>query len=572
MKSFKIMIYTSVFLLLQFKTYSQKQIIGIKAIVNPYQYSITKNNNYKHSAVVTAHPLASMCGAAIIQQGGNAFDAAITVQLVLAVVYPGAGNIGGGGFMVAKKNKKMLALDFRETAPKNASTNMYLDKDGNAQEMLSQQGHLAAGVPGTVAGIFEILPYCKLSFKQLTQPAIDLAQNGFTITEKEANNLNTHQELFKKCNTQTTAFERKQPWKMGDTLIQKQLANTLKLIRDKGKKGFYEGATALLIIAEMQRGKGIITFEDLKKYQPVWRKPLQFTYKNYNIVSMPPPSSGGIILCQLMKMIEQRNMPLKGFQTAPSVQLMIEAERRAFADRATHLGDPDFYKVPIKTLLSNHYIDTRMQDYDSIKASKSEEIKAGDIKESEETTHISIVDNVGNMVAITTTLNGNYGSKTVVGGAGFLLNNEMDDFSIKPGVANLYGAVGGKANAIEPNKRMLSSMTPTLVLKNNQPYIVVGSPGGTTIPTSVFQTLVNIIDFKMSGNDAVNKPKFHHQWLPDEVFVEKKFDANTILLLKKMGYTITLRSAIGRVELIKINNKILESTADDRGDDAVAGW
>ncbi len=552
---------------------AQKPIIGVNAVVNPFNYKIEKIKTYSNASLACAHPLAAMCGAEIMKRGGNAFDAAITTQLVLAVVYPGAGNIGGGGFMVARTNKgKSMTLDYRETAPSKASTNMYLDKNGNAQTELSQFGHLAAGIPGTVAGLFETLPYCKLSFKQLIQPAIDIAENGFVITEREANSLNAQQALFKKYNTKQTVFEKQILWKIGDTLIQKDLANTLKFIRDKGKAGFYEGKTAQLIVDEMKRGNGIINLNDLKNYKPIWRKPLNFKYKNYDIISMPPPSSGGVILCQLMKMIEQRNIASKRFQTTASVQLMIEAERRAFADRATHLGDPDFYKVPLEILISSEYINNRMKDYDSTKASESKNIKAGVLCESEETTHISIADNYGNIVSITTTLNGSYGSKTVVSGAGFLLNNEMDDFSIKPGVANMYGAVGGKANAIEPNKRMLSSMTPTLVLKNGKPFIVVGTPGGTTIPTSVYQTLANILEFGMNANDAVNKPKFHHQWLPDEVFVEKEFDVNVRKELTAIGYKITERGAIGRVELIKINRNQLETVADGRGDDCVAGW
>lgn len=565
--SFVVGLFLSSFLL------AQKPIVGVNGSVNAFDYKIEKNKKYKNASVVCAHPLAAMCGAEIMKRGGNAFDAAITTQLVLAVVYPGAGNIGGGGFMVARTDKgKSMTLDFRETAPSKASANMYLDKDGTAQTELSQFGHLAAGIPGTVAGLFETLPYCKLTFIQLIQPAIDIAENGFVITEREANSLNTQQILFKKYNTKQTVFEKSILWKVGDTLIQKDLANTLKLIRDKGKAGFYEGKTAQLIVDEMKRGNGIISLNDLKNYKPVWRKPLSFQYKIFDVISMPLPSSGGIILCQLMKIIEHKNMASKGFQTTASVQLMVEAERRAFADRATHLGDPDFYKVPLETLISNEYIKDRMQDYDSTKASESSNIKAGEIKESEETTHISIADKYGNIISITTTLNGSYGSKTVVSGAGFLLNNEMDDFSIKPGIANMYGAVGGKANAIEPNKRMLSSMTPTLVLKNNKPFIVVGTPGGTTIPTSVYQTLVNILEFGMTANDAVNIAKFHHQWLPEEVFVEKEFNINVRKELTAMGYKVTERGAIGRVELIKINGKQLESVADGRGDDCVAGW
>lgn len=548
--------------------------LGANKKVNPYQYQINKSKNYQSAAVSTAHPLASLVGSQIIQKGGNAFDAAIATQLALAVVYPGAGNIGGGGFMLARtKRGNIICLDYRETAPKAASENMYCDKDGKPNTKLSQNGHLAVGVPGTIAGLFETLPYAKLSFKQLIQPAIELAEFGFVITEKEAANLNHTQEAFLKYNTQKTDFVKEQKWKAGDTLIQKDLANTLKRVRDLGAKGFYEGETAQLIVAEMQRGNGLITLEDLKNYKAKHRTPLQFNYKGFDIIGFPPPSSGGVILWQVMKMIEKYPIQEYGFQSTKAVQLMVEAERRAYADRTQHLGDPDFWKVPIRTLTSEQYITDRMKDFSFDITGKSSETQAGNITESEETTHISIYDKEGNMVSITTTLNGSYGCQTVVAGAGFLLNNEMDDFSIKPGVANMYGAIGGKANAIAPNKRMLSSMCPTLVLKNKQPYLVVGSPGGTTIPTSVFQTLVNMLDFNMNAANAVNNPKFHHQYLPDEVFVEKNFSTKTKEQLEKMGYKITPRSSIGRMEVIKINNnKTIEVAADIRGDDCVAGF
>ena len=540
--------------------------------IDHFNYEITKTANYTKGSVACAHPLASLYGVQMMQQGGNAFDAAITTQLVLAVVYPRAGNIGGGGFMVAKTKSKLLALDFRETAPQKAYEKMYLDEKENPNLQLSQNSAFASGIPGTIAGIFEILPFAKLPFKKIIQPAIDIAEKGFAITEREADLLNKLQEPFEKYNHHKTVFQKNTLWKKGDTLIQTELSNTLKRVRDNGKKGFYEGATADYIVAEMKQGNGIISKEDLKNYKAVWRKPLSLNYKGHEIIGMPPPSSGGIILGQLLKIVEERKLSEKKYGTAKTVQLMIEAERRAYADRATHLGDPDFVKVPVKTLLSQSYLKERMKDYDSLKTTLSTQITAGSITESEQTTHISVIDNDGNMVAITTTLNANYGSKTVVSGAGFLLNNEMDDFSIKPGVPNLFGAVGGKANAIAPNKRMLSSMTPTLVLKNKKPFLVVGTPGGTTIPTSVFQTIVNIIDFNLSAVDAVNLPKFHHQWLPDVVYLEKDFNTSTIEQLIKMGYTIKFRDDIGSVELIKINHKKIEAVADKRGDDSVAGW
>ena len=564
-------ILAAAFIFLYTPCYLHAQFIGKGKSIDPYNYSIQKDQLFTKGGVASAHPLASMVGAQILKQGGNAVDASIAVQLALAVVYPGAGNIGGGGFMVARmKDGKTFTLDYRETAPAKATRDMYLDTQGNAQTNLSQNGHLASGVPGTIAGLFASMKYAKLPFKTLIQPAIDLAENGFALSEREAGSLNSSQEAFKQYNSKQPVFI-KTKWKAGDTLIQKDLANTLKRIRDKGAAGFYEGETARLIVEEMKRGNGLISYADLKNYKAKYRKPLQFDYKGYTIISMPPPSSGGVLLVQMLKMVEKRPLAEYGFGTAKSVQLMTEAERRAYADRAEHLGDPDFYKVPLQTMISEAYITKRMSDYDSSRAGKSTAVKAG-IIESEETTHISIMDQWGNMVSVTTTLNGQYGSKTVVGGAGFLLNNEMDDFSVKPGVPNMYGAVGGEANAIAPGKRMLSSMTPSLVIKANKPFMVLGTPGGTTIPTSVYQTIINVIDFGMNASDAINKPKFHHQWLPDEIQVEKDFPQDVRKQLENMGYKITERSSIGRMEVIKITNGKMETAADKRGDDSVAGY
>jgi gamma-glutamyltranspeptidase / glutathione hydrolase len=556
---------------------SAQTIIDAGKAINPYRYSSVKSVTFTKGAVASAHPLASMVGAQILKQGGNAVDASIAVQLALAVVYPGAGNISGGGFLVARMNNgKAFTLDYRETAPAKAFRDLYLDVNGNAQTTLSQNGHLASGVPGTVAGLFASMKYARLPFKTLIQPAIDLAEKGFCITKAEADKMNERQEAFKKYNTAPTVFI-KENWTQGDTLVQKDLANTLKRIRDKGQAGFYEGETARLIVEEMKRGKGLITLEDLKSYKAKERKPISFNYKGYTVVTMPPPSSGGVLLLQMLKMVENRPLPSYGFETVKSVQLMTEAERRAYADRAEHLGDPDFWKVPLAGITSNAYIKKRMMDYDSTKAGKSSEIKAG-TPESIETTHISIIDKWGNMVAVTYTLNGTFGSKTVVGGAGFFLNNEMDDFSIKPGVPNMYGAVGGEANAIAANKRMLSSMCPTLVLKGNQPFMAVGTPGGTTIPTSVYQMIVDLVDFKMAPGEAVGKPRFHHQWLPDEIQVEKGFPENTAKQLRQMGYSVVpysvagYESTIGRVELIQYDKGKLKAVADVRGDDSVAGF
>ena len=551
-----------------------KSIVGIGKQINPFKYQIVKKADFSKSAVSSAHPLASLVGAAIMKNGGNAFDAAIATQLVLAVVYPGAGNIGGGGFLLGRKaNGELIGIDYREAAPEKASRDMYLDKNGNVQMSLSQSGHLASGIPGTVAGLFATLPYAKLPFQQLIQPAIDLAEKGFSITEGEAGSLNGTKESFLKFSTRPTVLVKETKWKAGDILKQKELAATLKRIQKEGSIGFYEGETAQLIVEEMQRGNGIISLDDLKNYTAKLRNPLEFEYRGHQIISFAPPSSGGILIAQMLKMIEKYPVGSYGFQSLKSVQLMIEAERRAFADRAEFMGDPDFFHVPVKTLMSDAYLTQRMSDYTPDKAGNSTAIKAGIIKESEETTHLSIVDAAGNMVAVTTTLNGGYGSRTVVGGAGFLLNNEMDDFSVKPGVPNMYGAMGGEANAIIPGKRMLSSMTPTLILKNNKPYVVVGTPGGTTIPTSVYQAIVNLVDFNMNADDAVNKPKFHHQWLPDAVMVEKDFDAETKKQLQLMGYKLTERGSIGRTEAIRfLSNGKRETVADKRGDDSVAGY
>jgi len=552
------------------------QNVGKKMVINPFKYNIQKDFTGSNGTVVCAHPLAAKVGADILMQGGNAVDAAIATQLVLAVVYPGAGNLGGGGFMVARMNNgKTIALDYREMAPAAATENMYVDiKTGKPKATLSLNGHMAAGVPGTVAGIFASMKYAKLPFKTLIQPAIEIAENGFVLTEREANGLDSNMKAFEKNNTTLPVFCKKNGWwKAGDTLIQKDLANTLKRIRDNGAKGFYQGETARLIVNEMERGAGIITLADLKNYKAKERTTLEFDYKGHHIITMPPPSSGGLLLNQMLKMLEQRPLKQYGFQTAKSVQLITEVERRAYADRAEHLGDPDFYKVPTKTMVSHTYLQQRMADYDSTKASKSSDIKAGMIKESEQTTHISIIDKYGNCVSLTTTLNGGYGSKTVVGGAGFLLNNEMDDFSSQPGVPNMYGAIGGKANAIAPGKRMLSSMTPAIVLKNGKPFMVVGTPGGTTIITSVLQSIINVIDYGMNAHDAVNKPKFHHQWQPDQVDVEKAFSTEVKMQLQAMGYKINERGTWSRTELIKsLGGKKFEAAADMRGDDSAEGY
>ena len=512
--------------------------------------------------VVSAHPLASEAGAKIMKMGGNAYDAVIATQYALAVVYPQAGNIAGGGFLVGVKNTgEKFTIDFRETAPATSSRDMYLDKKGNPNTDLSQNGRLAVGIPGSVAGFYATLQHAKLPMEKLIQPAIDLAEQGFSVTEKEASLLNTFKKDFQLHNKNTTAFQKSTLWKQGDLLIQKELAATLKLIQKNGAKGFYEGKTAQLIVDEMKRGNGIVTLNDLKNY------------KETEIVSMPLPSSGGILLAQMLKMSNFEKVEQYQQNSTQAVQIMVEAERRSFADRAEYMGDPDFIKDQTSLLISDDYLKNRWKTFTMNRATPSSAV--GKIiaqpKESTETTHISVIDKEGNAVAVTTTLNGLYGSRVVVSGGGFLLNNEMDDFSVKPGVPNMFGAVGGEANSIQPGKRMLSSMTPTIVMKNSKPYIIVGTPGGTTIPTSVYQSIVNIVDFKLSPNMAVNSPKFHHQWLPESVLVETNFPETTIKDLEKNNYKIERTAKIGRTELIIIDedgNAV--AVADGRGDDSVA--
>ena len=539
---------------------------------------LNAQESYKNGVVVTAHPEASKVGVEILKKGGNAIDASIAVQFALAVVYPNAGNIGGGGFLVYRDAKgKTDALDYREKAPLKASEDMYWDKNGNAITDLSLYGQFAAGVPGTVDGMVKAHEkYGKLNWKELVQPAINLAQKGFKITKQQASELTNKHNDFVKYNSKTNALTSKSSWKEGDLLIQKDLANTLKLIQQKGRAGFYEGKTADLIVKEMKRGNGIISHEDLKEYQSVWRTPVSGNYKGLKVISMPPPSSGGIALVSLFQSIEDYPINKWGFQADSTIQVMVEAERRVYADRAEHLGDPDFIKVPQKQLLDKSYNVNRMKDFSFNKATPSSAIKAGEIigKESMETTHYVIVDKDGNAASVTTTLNNSYGSLVVVEGAGFLLNDEMDDFSVKPGTPNLYGLVGGKANAIEPSKRMLSSMTPSILEKDGKLFMVVGTPGGSTIITSVFQAILNVVDFGMTMQEAVAAPRFHHQWLPDQIDYEPNaISENVRESLKQKGYTLKERKPYGRVEGILVNtDKTYQAGADPRGDDKAVGY
>jgi gamma-glutamyltranspeptidase/glutathione hydrolase len=542
-----------------------------------FPYTIEKEALGDTGMVVTAHPLATKVGLDILKKGGNAIDAAVAVQFALAVVYPQAGNIGGGGFLIYRdaKGKKTLALDYREKAPAAATKDMYLDSAGNVIPNKSRIGIFACGVPGTVDGMWQAHFYHgRLTWGEVVTPSIDLAEKGFQITEQEAANLNNEKLTFVRNCSLLPAFVKYEGWKAGDWLIQKDLAQTLRRIAGDGREGFYEGPSAMLILKEMNKKGGLITADDLKNYKSVWRTPLEFDWKGLHIITMPPPSSGGIILRQLLGMVDLYPLKSYGFQSAAAVHLMAEAERRAYADRSYHMADPDFWKVPVKTLTDPVYIKDRMKDFKPDTVSWNAAITYGRFKESEETTHYSIVDREGNAVSVTTTLNDSYGSRTVVTGAGFILNNEMDDFSAKPGAPNIYGAVGGEANAIAGNKRPLSSMTPAIVTKDGKNWLIVGTPGGTTIPTSVFQVIVNVAEFGLTLPEAVQRKRFHHQWKPNQISVEEGcFSEEVQSKLEKMGHKIVSRSPIGRVDaIIRLPDGKWQGVADHRGDDAAAGY
>ncbi|MEM9897195.1 MAG: gamma-glutamyltransferase, partial [Bacteroidota bacterium] len=505
----------------------------------------------QQAMVSTAHPLATKVGVRILREGGNAFDAAAAVKFALAVVFPRAGNLGGGGFAVYRQSSgEAGSLDFREKAPLSAKRDMYLDQTGNVLTEKSREGHQAAGVPGSVDGILKLHEkYGAMTRQQIIQPAIELAYYGFAITQDQADELNLKKDILTKYNGPDFFLVKEEGWKAGDSIRFRELAGTLTQIRDLGRKGFYDGIVADQIVKEMRRGNGLISLSDLEQYQSKWRNPLIGTYKGHEIISMPPPSSGGVALLQLLQGAEMYNIKKSGHNTAETIHLLTELERRVYADRATHLGDPDFYPVPLEMLLDQKYNQDRFSDISTREKTNSQKIKEGNVKviESMETTHFSIVDSARNAVSITTTLNGFFGCKVYVRGAGFFLNNEMDDFSAKPGVPNQFGLVGGEANSIEAEKRMLSSMTPTIVAQDDQLKMVIGTPGGSTIITAVFQTILNVIDHEMTMQEAVNAKKTHSQWLPDEVYIEENaIHESTLKRLEKMGHTIISVPKIGR--------------------------
>ena len=528
--------------------------------------------------VVSAREEASRIGSEIMQQGGNAFDAMVATEMALAVCYPNAGNLGGGGFMVYRTHQgEVGALDYREKAPLRANRDMYLDENKKYLQDKSKTGGLAVGVPGTIAGIFKAHKrFGSLPMQTILRPVILLAKNGFKITEKQAKQFNDYSAVFKQVNQENSIYTKK--FKAGDVFKNEALANTIQQISDNGRSAFYQDEIAKTLVTFLQKNGGIISLKDLDNYQAIWREPIVFNYKDLRIISMSPPSSGGICMAQILKTTANYPIAQYGHNTTKTIQVLTEAQRRAYADRSHYLGDPDFIDIPVDSLLSDAYLKGRMDSFSFEGATPSKELTHGAISQAEstETTHYSIIDSYGNAIAVTTTLNASFGSKLYNKKLGFFLNNEMDDFSAKPGTPNLFGLIGGDANAIAPQKRMLSSMTPTLVEKDNKLWMTLGTPGGSTIITSVLQTILNVYEFNMSMQQAVDAPRFHHQWLPDIVKVEAtSFDAKTIKELENKGYVVDYKNAssIGRVDAILVlSDGSLEGGADKRGDDTAVGF
>lgn len=535
----------------------------------------SQNISYNNAVVSSANELASEVGIKILKSGGNAIDAAVGTAFALAVVYPQAGNIGGGGFIVLRSEMGFeTSIDFRETAPFLSSKNMYLDKDGNVIPELSTTGHLASGIPGSVAGLLYALEkYGTKSREEVLSYSIELAEKGFNINKELAHSINYHRSDLNSFSGSSKIFGKK--FNANDLLVQTDLANTLKEISAKGTNGFYKGLVAEKIVDEMNRGNGLISLQDLENYKPVVRNVIKGSYLGYDIVTMGSPSSGGTCLIYLLNILENFELRSLGKGSLQYINILAEAMKRVYSDRSEFMGDKDFYNMPTEKLISKFYAKSRIENFKLGETIPSDEIKHGNPdKESPQTTHISVADSKGNMVSLTTTLNDIFGSKVVVDGAGFLLNNEMDDFSVKPGVPNIYGLIGNEANAIQPGKRMLSSMTPTIILKDNKPFLVIGSPGGSKIITAVLQSILNIIDFDMSVEDAVDSPRLHHQWFPDILQFENSYASNIIIReLKEIGYNVKIISDFARVEAIKYNpDGTLTGHSDRRGSGKALGY
>lgn len=527
----------------------------------------------KNGMVASEQGLATQVGLDILKQGGNAIDAAVAVGFALAVVLPNAGNIGGGGFMVLHDDKtgKDVAIDFREIAPAKASRDMYLDNQGNVIDGKSLFTHDASGVPGTVAGMeYALKKWGTMPLSKVLEPAIKLADKGFIVSDVLAQTLKEEKStLGKWSSSKAIFFKNGEPLKSGDLLVQKDLAKSLRLIAKQGAKAFYQGEIATKIAKEMQSHGGTMTLEDLKAYKVVERQPIIGDYRGYKVVTMPPPSSGGVHLIEILNMLEHYPIKEDGVNSAKNIHHMAESMKLAYADRSEYLGDPDFVKIPVTGLTSKAYANERVKTIDDNKARPSSTIKPGKPQpyESDQTTHFSVMDKAGNAVAVTYTLNLNFGSGIVAAGTGILLNNEMDDFSVKPGVPNAFGLVGGTANAIEAKKRPLSSMTPTIVMKNNKPWLVTGSPGGARIITTVLQSVVNTIDHEMNPAEAIITPRVHHQWLPDELRVEEGISPDTIKLLQDKGHKVVTKAPMGRIQIIQADDSGFYGYSDPRNPD-----
>lgn len=549
-------------------------LLGCSSQPLPNSDQIVKHVVAKQGVVVTEHPIASEVGLNILKKNGNAIDAAIAVQLALAVVYPRAGNIGGGGFMLYRTNEgEVFALDFREKAPISSHRDMYLDEKGNAIDHLSLRGDLAAGVPGTVKGLLEAhKKFGSLPIAELIRPAYELAKYGFHIGENEAERLNSHRSIFNETNPCPTPFSDTL-WSHGSVLVQPVLAETLETLMTNGLNDFYHGKIASKMVAEIHERGGNITQTDLDRYTALWRKPIKIEYKNHTIYAMPLPSSGGIALGQIFNILSHQNLASK--EAVETIHFKTEAFKKAYADRAVFLGDPDFVDVPVDSLLDKKVAKKLYTQINPTKAGTAimDHTTQGKIKESYETTHFSIIDAYGNSVSLTTTLNSNYGSKVYLCSSGFFLNNEMDDFSIKPGTPNQYGLVSTEANSIESEKRMLSSMTPTIVEKDGKPLLIVGSPGGPTIITTVYHIISNIVDHDMSLIDAVAQKRFHHQWIPDTLIYETgSFTEEIINELHQKGHATKEARRIGLVNAIHITNEGIIGVADSRAECSAAGY